>query len=144
MVRVPVSTAISRRVVLTDESLVPLLLFIALGAFVWLTPAQNDTWWHLRSGQAMWDTGAFLRTEPFSHTALGREFHNYWWLSQLTFYALFTWGGPLLLTFFAGACAFVAVYGSWRLMRGSWEARLVVLLFLMIGTAPEWAVRPQV
>jgi hypothetical protein len=92
----------------------------------------------------MWDTGAFLRTEPFSHTALGREFHNYWWLSQLTFYVLFTWGGPLLLTLFAGACAFVAVYGSWRLMRGSWEARLVLLLFLMIGTAPEWAVRPQV
>ena len=144
MVRIPVSTAISRRVVLTDESLVPLLLFIGLGAFVWLTPAQNDTWWHLRSGQAMWDNGAFLRTEPFSHTAFGREFHNYWWLSQLTFYALFTWGGPLLLTLFAGACAFVAVYGSWRLMRGSWEARLVLLLFLMIGTAPEWAVRPQV
>lgn len=92
----------------------------------------------------MWETGAFLRTEPFSHTALGREFHNYWWLSQLTFFALFTWGGPLLITFFAGACAFAAVYGSWRLMRGPWEARLVLLLFLMIATAPEWAVRPQV
>ena len=92
----------------------------------------------------MWETGAFLSTEPFSHTALGREFHNYWWLSQLTFYGLFTLGGPLLLTLFAGACAFVAVYGSWRLMRGPWEARLVLLLFLMIGTAPEWAVRPQV
>ncbi len=92
----------------------------------------------------MWETGSFLTAEPFSHTALGREFRNYWWLSQLTFYALFTWGGPLLLTVFAGACGFIAVYGSWRLIRGPWEARLVLLLFLMIATAPEWAVRPQV
>lgn len=135
---------ISRRFVLTDETFVSLLLLIGLAAFVWLTPAQNDTWWHLRSGQAMWETGSFLTTEPFSHTALGREFRNYWWLSQLTFYALFTWGGPLLLTVFAGACGFIAVYGSWRLIRGPWEARLVLLLFLMIATAPEWAVRPQV
>ncbi len=137
-------TAISRRFVLTDETFVSLLLFIGLGAFVWLTPAQNDTWWHLRHGQAMWETGALLTTEPFSYTALGHEFRNSWWLSQLTFYGLFMWGGPLLLTVFAGACGFIAVYGSWRLIRGPWEARLVLLLFLMIATAPEWAVRPQV
>ena len=144
MVRVSVIVSLSRRSVLTDETFVSLLLFIGLGAFVWLTPAQNDTWWHLRHGQAMWESGSFLRTEPFSYTALGREYRNSWWLSQLTFYGLFTWGGPLLLTVFAGACGFVAVYGSWRLIRGPWEARLVLLLFLMIATAPEWAVRPQV
>ena len=138
------STSVSRRVVLTDETLVPLLLFIGLGAFVWLTPAQNDTWWHLRHGQAMWETGSLLRTEPFSYTALGHEFRNYWWLSQLAFFALFTVGGPLLLTVFAGSCAFAAVYGSWRLMRGAWDIRLTLLLFLIIATAPEWAVRPQV
>ena len=133
------STSVSRRVVLTDETLVPLLLFIGLGAFVWLTPAQNDTWWHLRHGQAMWETGSLLRTEPFSYTALGHEFRNYWWLSQLAFFALFTLGGPLLLTVFAGSCAFAAVYGSWRLMRGAWDIRLTLLLFLIIATAPEWA-----
>jgi hypothetical protein len=144
VVRIPVIASISRRFALSDETFVSLLLFIGLGTFVWLTPAQNDTWWHLRSGQAMWETGSFPRTEIFSHTARGGEFGNYWWLSQLTFYALYTWGGPLLLTFFAGACAFVAVYGSWRLVRGPWEVRLVLLLFLMVATAPEWAVRPQV
>jgi hypothetical protein len=90
------------------------------------------------------ETGSLLRTEPFSYTALGHEFRNYWWLSQLAFYGLFTLGGPLLLTVFAGSCAFAAVYGSWRLMRGAWDIRLTLLLFLMMGTAPEWAVRPQV
>jgi hypothetical protein len=139
-----VIASMSRRTLLTDEALVPLLLFIGLGAFVWLTPAQNDTWWHLRSGQEMWATGSLLTTERFSHTAFGAAFSNYWWLSQLAFYALFTLGGPVLLTLFAGSCAFAAVYGSWRLMRGAWEARLTLLLFLTIATAPQWAVRPQV
>jgi hypothetical protein len=140
-----VITSFPRRAVLTDETFVSLLLFIGLGAFAWLTPAQNDTWWHLRSGQEMWQTGSLLRTEPFSHTAFQAEFRNYWWLSQLTFYALFRWGGPMLLTVFAGACALAAVYGSWRLMRrAAWEVRLTLLLFLIVATAPEWAVRPQV
>lgn len=133
-----------RRLPLTDETLVPLLLFIGLAGLAWITPAQNDTWWHLRSGREMWDTGSLLTTERFSHTAFGTEFHDYWWLTELTFYALFTWGGPILLTVFAGACAFAAVFGSWRLMRGSWESRLVLLLFLIVATTPEWSVRPQV
>jgi hypothetical protein len=85
-----------------------------------------------------------LTTERFSHTAFGAPFSNYWWLSELAFYGLFTLGGPVLLAVFAGSCAFAAVYGSWRLMRGAWESRITLLLFLMIATAPEWAVRPQV
>jgi hypothetical protein len=129
---------------LSEDSLVPTLLFLALGAFAWLTPAQNDTWWHLRSGREMWETGSLLTTERFSHTAFGADLRNYWWLSQLAFYALYALGGPVLLTVCAGGCALAAVAGSWRLMRGPWEVRLILLIFLMISTAPEWAVRPQV
>src|SRR6185503_5489441 len=94
-----------RGLTLTDETLVPLLLFIGLAALAWITPAQNDTWWHLRSGREMWESGSLLTTERFSHTAFGAEFRNYWWLSQLAFYALFALGGPVLLTVFAGTCA---------------------------------------
>ena len=136
--------ALARQPWLTEDRLVPLLIFIVLGAFAWITPAQNDTWWHLRSGREMWETGSLLRTERFSHTAFGAEFRNYWWLSQLAFYGLFSLGGPVLLTVVAGACTFTAVWGSWRLTRGTWEGRLTLLLFLLAATAPEWAVRPQV
>jgi hypothetical protein len=129
---------------LTEDALAPMLLLVALGALVCLTPAQNDTWWHLRSGREMWETGSLLTTERFSHTAFGADLQNYWWLSQLAFFALYTLGGPVLLTICAGACGYAAVFGSWRLMRGSWEVRLILLVFLMIATAPEWAVRPQV
>ena len=129
---------------ISDDDLISVLLFIVLGAFACILPAQNDTFLHLRSGLLMWQTGGFLTTEPFSHTAYGAALNNHWWLTQLVFYALHSLGGRLLLTVFAGACALAAVAGSWRLVRGSWELRAVLLAWLAIVTAPTWAVRPQV
>ena len=129
---------------LREDDLAPALLFVALAAFACMTPAQNDTWWHLRSGQAMWQSRAFVTTEPFSFTAFGSPLQNHWWVSQLLFFAVFSAGGPVLLTLFAGASPLIAVYGSWRLLRGPLEVRVVLLAFLAVATAPEWSVRPQV
>ncbi len=107
----------------TDDDLAPGLLFIALAALACMTPAQNDTFWHLRSGQYMWQTGSFLVTEPFSHSAYGATLNNHWWLSQVVFYLTYSLGGPFLLTVLAGSFAFAAVAGSWRLMARDFESR---------------------
>ena len=76
--------------------------------------------------------------------AHGAPLQNHWWLSQLAFFALWSTGGPFLLTAFAGACAVASIFLCWRLLRGPWELRIVLLLWLMVATAPEWSVRPQV
>jgi hypothetical protein len=128
----------------SDDDLITILLFIVLAAFACMLPAQNDTFLHLRSGLQMWQTGSFLFTEPFSHTAYGSELHNHWWLTQLVFFTLHAFGGPFLLTIFAGACALAAVVGSWRLARGPWDLRVGLLAWLALTTAGSWAVRPQV
>lgn len=137
-------TLFSTRRRLGENDLAPLLLFIALAALACITPPQNDTWWHLRSGQEMWGTRSFLLTESFSHTAAGAPLNNHWWLSQLAFYGAYSLGGPFLLTLFAGACALAAIAGSWVLTRGPWSVRLGLLAWLMITTASGWAIRPQV
>ena len=128
----------------TDESLILLLLVIPGLALAAVTPAQNDTWWHLRSGLEMWVTGAPLTTEPFSHTNAGSPLGNHWWLSQLLFYGLFSAGGPVLLTLVAGLCALAAICGAYRRTAGTWEWRISMFALLLIATAPEWSVRPQV
>ena len=128
----------------SDDDLISILLFIVLAAFACMLPAQNDTFLHLRSGLQMWQTGSFLFTETFSHTAYGSELHNHWWLTQLVFFAMHALGGPFLLTIFAGACALAAVAGSWRLARGPWDLRVGLLAWLALTTAGSWAVRPQV
>ena len=115
-----------------------------MAAFACVLPAQNDTFLHLRSGLQMWQSGSFLGTEIFSHTAYGAEVHNHWWLTQLLFYGAYVLGGPFLLTLLAGGCALAAIAVSWRLTRGPWELRIGLLAWLVLTTAGAWSIRPQV
>ena len=126
----------------TDDDLCAVLILIAFAALACMMPAQADTFYHLRSGQQMWQTGHLLTREGFSWTAFGQPIANHWWLSQLAFYSLYSIGGPFALTLATGACAFLALFLSWRLTTGNAEMRLVLLIALTL-TLPEWSVRPQ-
>jgi hypothetical protein len=127
----------------TEDDLPAALLLIVLAAFACVLPAQADTFYHLRSGLEMWRSGQLLTRELFSWTEYGHPLPNHWWLSQLTFYGLYSLGGPLLLTIVAGGLAFVAVFLSWRLVTGAQELRLVLITAYAV-TLLEWSVRPQV
>jgi hypothetical protein len=128
---------------LCEDDLPIVLTFIAVAGLACVVPPQADTFFHLRTGQSIWQAGALPTTEIFSHTFHGRPWLNHEWLSQLLFYGLHALGGPLLLTLVSGACAFIAVLASWKLTRGAPEIRLVLLVSLLILTPSEWAVRPQ-
>jgi hypothetical protein len=133
-----------KRVFWLSDDDVPLVLFLLVYMiFACVVPAQSDTFYHLRSGRAMWETGWFLEREAFSHTARGQPLHNHWWLSQLLFYGLYSVGGPVLLSAAAGVSAFLALYLSWRLVRGSVETRIVLMIAFMLVLS-QWSVRPQV
>ena len=79
---------------LSEDSLPIVLLLVAMAALVWMTPAQNDTWWHLRSGREFLETRSFLTIERFSHSSFGTELQIHYWLSQIIFYVAFVVGGP--------------------------------------------------
>src|SRR5688572_28715161 len=106
------------RVLRSEEDLPFALVFIALAALACLTPPQSDTWFHLRAGQEIWESGALVTEERFSHTASRRPWQNHEWLSQLLLYGTQSAGGPILLTLLTGAAALAAVVCSWRLVRG--------------------------
>jgi len=120
------------------------LTFIALMAIAGVIPPQTDTFFHLRAGQSIWQSGSIPTIELFSHTFAGQPWLNHEWLSQVLAYGIYVLGGPVLLTIVSGACAVIAIAASWTLMRGSADVRFVLLLSLLIVTPPEWAVRPQV
>jgi hypothetical protein len=128
---------------LCDDDLPVVLAFIALATLACLIPPQPDTFFHLRTGQSIWQSGTIPTTELFSHTFQGHTWLNHEWLSQLLFYGIHALGGPLLLTLVCGVCLFIAVVASWRLTRGALEVRLVLLLSIVILIAPAGAVRPQ-
>src|SRR5262245_20498066 len=129
---------------LSDDDIPIVLLVAVLAVVACAIPAQADTFYHLRAGQAMWESGRLLDRELFSHVTYGELHPNHWWVSQLAFYGLYALGGPFLLTLVAGGCALWSVFSAWSLTRGvSAELRLLLLLMLMLGL-PEWSVRPQV
>jgi len=129
---------------LTDENVPVVMLFLVFAGLASTIPPQADTFFHLRSGLAMWESGWFLTRELFSHTAYGQPLHNHWWLSQLLFYGLYEVGGPVLLTIATGLCGFTALLLSWRLFRGSIEAGVVLLFAVFLVVPWTWSLRPQV
>jgi hypothetical protein len=134
----------ARALSLSDDDVPIALLFVVLLGIACAMPAQADTFYHLRAGRVMWESGRLLDRELFAHVTYGQLHPNHWWLGQLIFYALHALGGPMLLTLVAGACAWWAVFGAWTLTRGSSpEIRLLLLVVLMLSL-PEWSVRPQV
>src|ERR1700704_550752 len=98
-----VAAALSRLKGLTFDRLSTALLFVAIGFGACLAPAQNDTWWHLRTGQDIWSTRTIDLRDHFSHTVSGAYWPNHEWLSQVLFYGVYRLGGlPLLTALVAG------------------------------------------
>ena len=126
-----------------EQDLPVALMFVVFASVACTIPAQSDTFYHLSSGQRIWESEALIRSEQFSWTHPGRSIVNHWWLSQLGFYGLYSIGGPVLLTVVAGGVAFSASLLSWSLVRGH-RTLLFGALIALVLTVPEWSVRPQV
>jgi hypothetical protein len=115
------------------------LVFVAMATLALLSPAQPDTWTHLRAGREMWTTGELITIERFSFTSAGVPWHNHEWLSQVLFYSVYSIGGPQLLTLLTAGCAFIAALTTWRTMRGEFESRLILLALLVVLLPSGWA-----
>src|SRR5262245_19736045 len=105
---------------------------------------QSDTWWQLRSGQLILQTGRIWTVDPFSSTVHGGYWPNHEWLSEVLFYAGYVLGGlPLLLL----ACAILITLswcGMYALCDGPPRFRAIVLLLGAASHEILWGVRPHV
>lgn len=76
-----VGTKIGRRVLL-----LPLLCFAA--AIPLLSATDPDYWWHWRTGQIIYGTGAVPRVDDYSFTVLGQPWISHEWLTELLIFVL--------------------------------------------------------
>lgn len=105
-----------------------------------------DMWWHLKTGEIIWNTHHIPRVDLFSFTAAGHPWIAQEWLSQLTIYGSYHFGGytglMLWLCVLASALA-IAGYALCAVYSGNLKVAflggLVVWLFSTIGLA----VRPH-
>ncbi|MBN1977757.1 MAG: hypothetical protein JW918_10175 [Anaerolineae bacterium] len=120
------------------------ILFVALFAMAVRAPADTDTWWHLRAGQEMLESGQVLQTDLFSHTRYASTWVNHSWLSQVVLYWLFrtfSYAGLGLLIGVIVAFAFAFVYMQ---MEGDPFSRAFIVVLAAATSSAIWAARPQV
>jgi hypothetical protein len=107
-------------------------------------PAQSDTWWQLRAGQDMWQSGRLMLADEYTHTVFGQRWPNHEWLTQVLFFGAYSAGGMALLT---GLCA-LAVTLAWAIVASLTPGVPLVRVALLGGgavlTAASWTLRPQV
>lgn len=132
------------RLKVTSDQLVIGLLFVVLAALACFSPAQGDTWWLLRAGQDIWQSGRVPLVDAYSHTAYGLYWPNHEWLTEAVFYGLHRLGGMPLLTLVCATTMTGAWLLSYRMTRGPFEARLLLLIASLTAAAGSFALRPQV
>ena len=128
---------------LSSEQLATGLVLTAVFVLASMAPAQSDTWWLIRTGQDIWQSGQIPVVDTYSHTIRGRPWPNHEWLTDVLFYSTYAVAGLPGLTLVCATLIVVAWGLSWRLMTGSFEVRLSVFVASLVAAAGSWALRPQ-
>jgi hypothetical protein len=101
-----------------------------------------DMWWHLKTGEIIWNTHSIPRVDNFSYTVAGHPWIAQEWLSQLTIYGAYHSGGYtglmlwlclLASLIFVGAYVLSSLYSS--NVKVAFLGALTTWLFATVGLA---------
>ncbi len=114
----------------------------AVGAFLVVKIGDSDTWWHVRTGQWIWDHRAIPRVDPFSHTAPGPWRYTEAF-AQLLYYGAYAAGGVIgLQLLHAGLGAATAAVTASIRRRATGPTLVALALGAAAGLAAT-SVKPQ-
>ncbi|HXH22369.1 MAG TPA: hypothetical protein VNN10_10085 [Dehalococcoidia bacterium] len=119
------------------------LAFLSMGLVGY---TDLDYWWHLSTGQYIFETQSIPQTDPFSFTAAGKDWVAHEWLSELAIYVVQAIGGYAAnVAVFTAAGLTALVVGYRTVLSFGVSRRLGVGLFFWAGLlfAGFWTVRPQ-
>jgi len=124
-----------------------LALFLAL-IFLFCFNQINsaDSFYHLRTGQLIWQTGQIPHSDVFSYTAAGAQWIPHEWLAELVFFAVQSASGFWGLVAFIAALATITFYFLFLLARrkgADFFLSLLILFVIGAGSFQFWVPRPQ-
>jgi hypothetical protein len=127
---------------LSFDSFLTSAALIALTSVALAVVVQHDTWWQLRTGQYILETGRLPTTDSFSWTARGSYWPNHEWLAEVAFYLTYELAGMRLV---AVLCA-LTIIATWaliyKLTPGSDKTRGYCLLAAIGTQSVMWSIRP--
>lgn len=105
-----------------------------------------DMWWHLKTGEIVWDTHTFPVKDVFSYTTAHHALVPHEWLSQLLIYGAYRFGGysglMLWLCFFSAAIL-IGGYALCSLYSGDSKTGFLGALIIWFFATSGFAIRPQ-
>ena len=119
------------------------MLFAAFAVVALVMPAQNDTFWHLRAGQDIWQTHTIPRVDRYSHTFAGAAWPDHEWLAQALIYGVYRVGGMPGLELGAAILVMAAASVTWRLMVGTLALRATLMTLGLALSSCVWVLRPH-
>lgn len=126
---------------LTIERTAVAVLFLLLFGISLRVPVDTDTWWHLRVGQTILQSG-FVSSDTLSHTMAGQPWVNHSWGAQVLMTLFWGWGDAGLAVYTAllaaGGMAFI-----FMACRGSTYLRAFAVVLGAATAAVFWSARPQ-
>jgi hypothetical protein len=105
-----------------------------------------DLWWHLKTGEIIWNTHSIPRTDLFSFTTNNHAWTDHEWLSQVTIYAAWRFGGNsglMLWLCVFGSLLFIASYALCALYSGNAKVALVGALVTWFFATVGLGIRPH-
>jgi hypothetical protein len=140
--RLSVARAVCSFPVILAALLVVLTVLTVRGRF-----SDPDMWWHLKTGEIIWNTHHIPTVDSFSFTTNNHAYVPHEWLSQLALYGAYHFGGytGLMLSFcLLASLLVVAGYTLCALYSGNLKVAflggLITWLFATIGLS----IRPQI
>lgn len=143
----PTPRAALRRAARLDRRLiVPLAVLATLFCFSFIRQTDPDWWWHLRTGQLIWETKAIPTADPFSFTMAGRPWVAHEWLFEvLTYLGLRAMGyaglslvmAIIVTTTFSLHYLLLRALGAGRVLAGLLVAWSGLLSFMLISMRPQ-------
>ena len=105
-----------------------------------------DMWWHLKTGELIWNTHCIPRFDPFSFTAFGKPWIAQEWLSEFTIYGAYHFDGytglMLWLCMFSGLFV-VAAYVLCSLYAGNSKVGMLGAMVAWLFSTIGLAIRPH-
>lgn len=126
---------------LTIERTAIILLFLMLFGAALRIPTDTDTWWHLRIGQSILQSG-LVTTDTLSHTMAGQPWLNHSWGAQVVM-AIFWQAGLAGLAVYTALLATGGLIFVFLTCRGNTYLRVFAIVLAAATASVFWSARPQ-
>lgn len=133
-----------------EQSKTRFFIYLVLTFFIWITAFKcgtgDDTYWHIKVGEWVWDNKKAPSTGIFSYTAENFLWVSHEWLSALLIYSIFSlagWPGLVFLATFSLTLAILLLF-NFLVKRISVNASIIFILFAYFLVIPHIMPRPHI